>query len=408
VDTTSKSSEVKYTSNIIAFALSWVLWSPITQATWIYFQLFLLELGASAVIIGLILSISTFIIGFARIIGGYLADYFGRKRIIVILTYAYSFTYLIYVYAPHWEYILIGSILMNIFLLYQPAISAIIADSLPKEKRGIGFAAINLLPSLVTVFSPYLALYMVIHYGLVSGMRILYMLAFLVGIIVGTIRLLMLKETLRIRHRKLKNDVINNFKLGYSEAISFLTHNLRPLAFIYLLLNLAYGIAILNQIYVVKYLGISKEGWGWISFIGGIVFFIATIPMGYLSDKIGRKKPITLSLCLGIISLYLYIIAPIGNAYTYILLAIMMGSLSWALGASAFPALEADVIPHELRGRIAALLALIASIAFGVGQLLSGYLYEFYSPRFPFMVALIIRIVSLLPLIWLRDIRTEH
>ena len=402
----SLSGEKYYLSNIIAFSLSWVLWSPITQATWVYFQLFLLELGASTVIVGYILSISTFIIGFARILGGYLADHYGRRKIIIILTYVASGTYLLYSIAPDWRYILLASIVMNIALLYQPAIQAIIADSLPKEHRGLGYAVINILPSFTAMFAPYIALYMVSKFGLVAGMRILYFLAFVMGTIVGTIRLFMLKETLHVKHRRIHNsDILKHLKLSYRHAFQFLIRNLKPLVALYILINTALGISILTQIYAVKYLGLTKEDWGWITFIGGITYFITSLPLGYLSDRIGRKKPISASIILSIISLYFYVTANLENAYMYILIASILGNLAWAISSSSFPALEADVIPHEFRGRLAALLALASSVAFGIGQLLSGYMYEIFSPRAPFMIALFVWGLSLIPLIWLREIK---
>lgn len=392
-----------YLSNIVAFSLSWILWSPFTRATMIYFQLFLLELGANTIIVGYILAVSTLILGFTRIIGGYLADYYGRKKIIVILTYGASLGYLMHALAPDWRYILLASVFMNITLLYQPAISAILADSLPKEHRGIGFASINVLPSLVSISAPYLALYVVSRYGLVFGVRLLFFLAFAMGLVVATLRLFLLKETLRIKINGNNGDVINHFKLSYKRAFSFLSANLRPLVLLYFLLNIATGIAILTQIYAVKYLGLTKEQWGWIALIGGIIYFITSLPLGYLSDKIGRKKPIIIGLILGLFSTYLYVVAPAENAFNYILAAAIIENMSWAVSSSALPALEADLIPHELRGRLSALLALVSSISFGVGQLFSGYVYELYDPRTPFTIALIIRSMTILPVLGLRE-----
>jgi len=397
------SEKWSYKSNLFAFGLSWVLWLPITNATGVYFQIFLTELGANPSVVGIVLSVASFIIGFSRILGGYIADFYGRKKIIVILTYVASFVYLAYAFAETWVHILIASIVMNITLLYQPAIRAILADSIPEERRALSFGVIMNLPTVISIFSPYLALWAISTFGILGGMRILYLISFITGIIAGTIRLLLLRETLRSKGSNQQENEIELFKKSYSEALVFLKKNLIPLSLIYLLINLSMGIGTLTQIYAIQYLGISAENWGWFVLYGTVVFLILTFPFGYLTDKIGRKIPISISMVLNVIALYLWYSTPMNNAEVFILSAILIGNAAAAFVTGAFPALEADVVPQELRGRITALLRLVASVSLATGQLLSGFIYEIFTPRFPFLISLIIRSLGLIPIIFLKE-----
>ena len=114
-----------------------------------YYQVYAAELGATAAILGMISAISTIVISLSRIPGGYIADRYGRKKIVVTMTFVIALTYLIYAFAPSWEWILVGAVIANFSLIYQPALLAIRADSVPPEKRGVSFAFMDFLSNLV-------------------------------------------------------------------------------------------------------------------------------------------------------------------------------------------------------------------------------------------------------------------
>ncbi len=132
-----------------------------------------------------------------RIPGAYIADRYGRKQITVVMTFAIALSYLFYILAPDWRFVLIGMIISNLSLIYQPALQAILADSIPPEKRGMGFAATNVVPNIPTIFAPALAGVLVETHGLVPGMRIVYTIVFFCILAAALVRLLFLEETLQ-------------------------------------------------------------------------------------------------------------------------------------------------------------------------------------------------------------------
>ena len=116
-------------ANLYVMMLSGAIWTPISTAMSIYWQIYLMTLGASPFEVAIIAMSSTLVLSIARILGGYLADIVGRRKLIVSMTYAVSVCYLAMFFATTWKIILLTSIFLNIFLLYQPATEAIIADS---------------------------------------------------------------------------------------------------------------------------------------------------------------------------------------------------------------------------------------------------------------------------------------
>jgi MFS family permease len=83
----------------------------------------------------------------------------------------------------------------NLTSIYQPALTALEADSIHPEKQGMGYAAVNVIPRIPTVFAPALAGLAVEQFGLVPRMRVIYLLVFVCIIVAASVRMLFLKET---------------------------------------------------------------------------------------------------------------------------------------------------------------------------------------------------------------------
>ncbi|MDI6805193.1 MAG: MFS transporter, partial [Candidatus Bathyarchaeia archaeon] len=70
--------------------------------------------------------------------GGYLADKYGRRKLITTMTFVMALSNLFFAFAPSWHFILIGTIVHSLCLIYQPALFAMVQDSLPPRTKGNG------------------------------------------------------------------------------------------------------------------------------------------------------------------------------------------------------------------------------------------------------------------------------
>jgi len=174
-------------------------------------------LGASEYVIGLMYALGYIILFLVRIPGAYIADKYGRRRIIALMTFGVGVSYLFYALAFDWRVVLIGMVIGNLCLIYQPALEAITADSIPPEKRGVGYALTRVIPGIPSVAGPAIAGYIVSIYGLVPTMRAIYVLISAMMVLAALIRLLFLRETL---HKALeyKGDSLRDIYLTSSHA----------------------------------------------------------------------------------------------------------------------------------------------------------------------------------------------
>lgn len=389
-----------FTGNLLILTLSWMVWFPAMRMVNTYHQVYTAELGATAAILGMISAISTVVISLSRIPGGYIADRYGRKKIVVTMTFVIALTYLIYAFAPSWEWILVGAVVANLSLIYQPALLAIRADSVPPEKRGVSFAFMDFLSTLICLPAPLIAAYLVATYGLIGGMRVVYITATMLGITAAAIRMF-LKETLakeRGKNYGTAREIGGDFKREYVNALKFIFKKLPGLAVFYVLFNFAFmGIFPFLAYYAIYFLGLSNETWGYIFFLSQTVYLLVLLPIGFFVDRIGRRKVLMTIVGLTVFGALVYGLAPraSGEMAFYVFAGLSMIMISNAAFFTSASALEADIVPREKRGRTSAVLGLVSSFSAAAGQTLAGVLYEEVNPRFPFFVAVAVLLAAL-------------
>lgn len=378
--------------NLVVFAISWGVWTPVSIATRTYRQVYLLQLGATPVIVSLILSVSSFSVAFARIPGGYLTDRYGRKKMIVPLTFLVGICALIFAFAPTWQVFLIGVIINQAAHLYQPAIRSILADSLPEEQRGRGYSFLRILPNLAAIAGPSLALFLVSHSkSLMRGVRLTYFLSFFAGIGIAILRWKWLRPTVGGQIKK--EEFIEDMKHQYGKAKDFILQHLKPLMALYLLYRIGHGMMVLTQIYVI-FLA-STEYWGVLSILRRVTVFGLTIPFGYLTDRKGRRKPLLIGLIALAGSAFILWSTTATTVRIYAIISIILLGISRAVRSTALRSLEADLVPKQLRGRVAGVLSFISGVAFATGQLIAGPIYN-YEPALPFLIASILVTFSII------------
>ena len=397
-------------SNVITLTLSWIIWSPFQSAVWTYFQAYLKELGAAPSIIALISSVTTVAIIFARIFGGYLADIIGRRKMIVIFTFFIAFSYYAYTWFLDWKWVLIVGVLSNIALLYQPALNAIIADSLPKKRRGFGYM-ITRLADIATIFAPLIAAYVLMlnNNDITATELNLFILACVSGLCAATLRAIGLKETIRLGkiHQKLSSFMIH-LTTEYKRTFYYMIKNMKLYILARILFAMGFGLTALTQYYAFYYLEISYEDWAIAVFISNVIGFLSAIFSGFLTDKLGRKSTAIIGVISGVIGYYILATIPRGtNATFYLILSFIASAIMYGFTGISFSAMWADLMPIHLRGKGFAVLRAILDTVIAITTMISGILYEQVNPRTPFFLAFLVMLVLTIISFWIHETLEE-
>jgi len=384
-------SEKLINRNIMVLIIGWIIWSPFFDAVRYYEQYYMEALGASFLIIGMIYGVSQFILGIVRIPGGYIADRYGRKRIIVVMTFIISLSYLLYALAPmlpppRWIWVFIGAIISNAALIYQPALNAIMADSITPKKRGIGYSLLMFLPHISSIPVYALAAYFAYRYGFLVVTQALYFAIVIGGLIAGFLRWRYLEETLPLRREISEN---NGIFSHYRDAFSVIYKRLLPLLIVLTLFSLSMGASTYFSLYAVYMLRLEREFWEVVGLTSTIAMLLVMIPVGMLIDRIGRKNMIFVSSVMLTLAYVMFLSLRPGHFMLRVLviLSISLFAIFNTMFMTASRALEADLAPREYRGRISAIMNLIFTISMSISVFIYGYLFQYVSMRLPLMVS---------------------
>jgi MFS family permease len=360
-----------------------------------YYPKYIEGLGGNPFIVGVIGSASYATLALVQIPGGYLADKHGRRQLTVIMTFAISITYFLFAVAPNWQVFMIASILQNLFLVYQPALQALVADSTPPEKRGLGFSIINLL-HYISVPSPIIAGVLAVQFGLIPGMRIAYLIVTIAFLVAAILRM-RFKETLKktVEGNPLTG-AIRNFPSSIIESVKALKTASHPMLFLFVsfaIYHFAWFTCSYNLIfYATKIVNIKDLEWAALMTWFSVVNILSALPCGKIIDRFGRKKPLT-------VAWLLFIPALIGFVYGNIVItsiSFLLLGVALIVANTAYPALMADFVVRDKRGKIIGSTNFFFNILGSLGSLSGGFMYVYLSPALPFLLSATLFIPCLL------------
>ena len=367
--------------------VSWIIMDIASETPVPYYQLYVQALEGTGLALGIIGLANFLAMALVAFPGGYLADKYGRRWLITTMTFGLALSYIFYAFAPTWHFILIGSTVQGLCLIYQPALFAMVQDSLPPERRGVGSSLIQMIHGTFNTPGPVIGGLLLMAFGLVPGMRIVYSFVVVLFLIAAVWRL-RLKETVEntesIRFRYFISSYPQAFRECCINVWKTVPRSVLWLFTVQIMLMFANSqINVINAIYAIHQLGVSEELW-WLAFVPLLLtMMVASIPVGKTIDRIGPKIPLLagpLTLALATL-LFVH-----GNLYT-IMLSMCLNGLVFLLVMSSAMTLTASLVEPENRGKVRGFLNFMGYIFTGVGMLLGNYFYDLW-PQLPFYVTI--------------------
>jgi multidrug resistance protein len=136
----------------------------------------------------------------------------------------------------------------------------------------------------------------------------------------------------------------------------------------------------------------------------GITLLTVSIPMGAVSDRVGRRMPLVGGLVALAISTLLFAFS---TSLPWLFLARLVqgaaDAVTWVVGF----ALIADLYGVEERGRVTGIVMSGTTFAVIVGPSIGGWLYEVGGPRLPFVAVAVMAALSTLTFLWV-DLPSER
>ena len=326
---------------------------------------------------------------------GFSADRFGRKRNMVIGLIFIVLSSIVSGRAYNYTWLILGRIIQGIgSAFYVTSATTWVAQISGGEYRGRFMSMYSGLIFAATSFGPVIGGYSALHFGLHAPFYVYGGLA-----VLGLLATIPLKETVdspgetrpRLRLEDIPGVLLN---------APFLLVNCSVLAFFFLRSSAR---STLIPLYTSLNLGLSADKIGVLMTVAAVFTALCTFPSGWLSDKIGRKKPIMSSLLLSAIAV---VLIPSQKSMGGLVAIMALYGLATGLQGS-IAAWPADVAPQDKLGTAMGIYRVIGDIGLVLGPITVTYMVGYAGHPtvtfLPFLVPALLAFTAGLLMIWARD-----
>jgi MFS family permease len=340
---------------------------------------YLEALGATAPIIGLFGTAENFFDAIYQYPGGWLADRIGRRRAFLTFVVLAATGYLIYLSSRSWPLVFLGlAFAMAWQSMASPAIFAIIGDSLPPERRAMGFTVQSILKRVPIVFAPLIGGLLIAKLGLLEGIRSGLVITLALAIVT-----VLLLSRINVEVRGRDSIKIRGVWRSFDGA-------LKRLLISDVIVRMCEGMTgVLTILYVTNVQGFSARRFGTLIAIQMVTSIIVYIPAGRIADRVGRKPFVILTfICFALFPLAIVL----ASSFTLLALAFVVGGLR-EIGEPSRKAMIVDFAHTNLRARTVGLYYLVRSLSITPAAAIGGLLWK-VAPEVPFVTATAIGIVA--------------
>ena len=340
---------------------------------------YLESLGAGTLAIGLFGTTKDFLDAVYQYPGGWLADHLGRRIAFLIFIALASIGYLIYLFSPSWIFVFLGlAFAMAWSSMASPAIFAVVGDSLPKERRAMGFTIQSILKRVPMTIAPIIGGMLIAGMGVIAGVKIGLVITLVLAVITVLI-IFAINIPVKIGEATNVRGVWRSFHFA-----------LKKLLVSDIIIRTCEGMAeIFIVLYVTNVIGVSLAEYGILVAIQMTTAILVYIPSAKLADRIGRKPfVIATFLCFALFPLAVVL----ASNFATLVLAFIVGGLR-EIGEPSRKAMIVDFAEPHLRARSVGLYYLVRSLSITPAAFLGGLLWKI-APQTPFVTAGVIGFIG--------------
>ncbi len=392
---------IVFTEGISAVPYQWYL---------TYLTLYMLALGVSKLEVGLFSSLLVLTQLISTLFGGYAADRFGRRWVLVVFDIiCWGVPMFLYAIAQNPWYFLVGRFINGFISIVIPAFDCLFVEDVPQEDRPAVFSMMQFFISAASLFTP-LAGWMVMAWGILVAGRLIMASCMLMMVGIAVYRWFALRETSIGQERMAATASLPARLVAreYAAAIRSMLRDRRVASFLLVRGLIAFS-TLMWGTYAVIYLvdpqgiGLGEALVAYLPFVSSL----ATLLMIYLASAALRSGRIFDNMLIGqslwLAAALVFILSPQG-ALGFVLLSTFGLAVSAAFFQPASQSYWANIVGDQERAQVFSASATLLSLITLPAAPLAGLLY-LLSPRLPFGVALVLQVAALCLILAIRSRR---
>lgn len=348
--------------------------------------------------IGLIGGLSESVDAIFRILSGWLSDKAGKRKPLAVLGYSISAIAKPFMYvAGNWGIVLGARFSDRVGKgIRTSSRDALIADSISAKERGKGFGlhrAMDTFGAVLGLAIAVIIIYLVQGGGLKLSLET-YQWLVLVGIIPAVLAVLVLLIFVQERRKPSSGDISS--QVGFKRVGGF-----APRFKVFLAIMAVFTLGNSSDFFII--LRAQNQEAPLIHVVLMLVLFNATymavsLPAGMLSDKLGRRRVITLG---WFIYALVYLGFAVASELWQVWLLFACYGIYYGIVEGVARAFVADLVVEEKRGTAYGLYHGVVGLTLLPASLLAGWLWQTYSPAAPFYLGAALAFIAMLGIMML-------
>jgi MFS family permease len=363
--------------NIYSFGITSFFNDTATEMAYWVLPAFLVSLGAGPAQLGLIEGIAESVASFAKLFSGYLTDHMERRKPLVVAGYfvANAVKPLLAIVTSWWHILLIRFSDRLAKGVRGAPRDVMVAESVPKEKLGSAYGLIQSLDSAGAIVGPLAALALLGRYGI----RSVFWAAAIPGALAVLVAVFGVRETRESHASQTRGDV------GHTTSVQ---RAALPWAFYFVLVAVTlFSLGNSSDMFLVmraQSIGIPVSKAPLLGLVFNITYTVGSWPAGWFSDRFSRRWIASAGY---IIFAGVYFVFGRAPSMLAIWITMAVYGIYYALTQPVLKAFVVESVAQDVRGRALGIYFFATSVATLAASLITGGLWKYRGPSFPFYVS---------------------
>jgi MFS family permease len=389
--------------NLHAFGLTSFFNDTASEMAYWVLPAFLASIGAGPAQLGVIEGIAESVASLAKLLSGYLADRWTRRKPLVVAGYVVANAVKPVLALVTWWWQVLAIRFVDRFAkgARGTARDVMVAESVASHRIGSAYGLIQAMDSAGAIAGPLLALLILARGG---GMRAVFWAAAIPGSLCVLVALLGIRETQRAPSSgdsSPRPDLHGEHRdapgrpLEAAPPASVPSRALLSRGFWYVLFTVTlFSLGNSSDMFLVlraESVGIPVSLAPLLGLVFNLMYTLAAWPAGRLSDRMSRRRVAALGY---LVFAVVYFAFAIGTSGSLIWSAMAFYGLFYALTAPVLKALVVETVAPEARGQALGVYFSVTSVAALLASVITGELWKVYGPRLPFCLSASTAMVS--------------
>lgn len=390
----------------------WVIWLSLSLlltfiSMWLFvLPLYLKRLGASEKEIGMGYLWLFMAFSISQILGGYLADKIGRKKLLLTPTFFLPIVYISAAFSRDWVFVMALLTLGNLIQgLQTPALYSLMAESVEEKDRGMSFSIMEISISMGYTIGPFIGAFLfgsewikpLLNNALIINCDPVQLMILMTGIalIPACFIRFLIKDS--AKHE--------DFQVTFKEIKNAFNANLIILLFAFIFFGLMidttfYGPFI--PLYAKENLGMDEKSILTMFMLGGLFAMFFNLVNGKITALIGSKKAM--------------IVGTLGHAFLFIpwllsgnvntaLVVYIPSYLFLQLSYIAHDTIMSEVTDIRTRSTVVGVFFTIPGLCGALAPLIGSRLIAPFGPTSPFVMGMIFAVITVILLAFVKSER---